>query len=76
MGLAVAQLLAKKGWRISIVDLNPERGEKAAKELGGIFIKTDVTKYEDQAAAFQKTRGTYGQIDFGEYFSLLAALMP
>jgi len=76
MGFAVAKLLAKKGWRISIVDLNPERGETAAKELGGIFTRTDVTKYEVQAAAFQRTRETYGQIDFGEYFSLMVALIP
>ena len=66
MGLAVAQYLARKGWKISILDMNSKSGEKAAKEVGGIFTRTDVTKYEDQASAFQKTKDTYGSIDFGE----------
>lgn len=66
MGLAVARHLAGKGWRLSLLDVNPERGEQAAKEVNGIFTKTDVTKYDDQASAFQKTREKYGQIDFGE----------
>jgi NAD(P)-dependent dehydrogenase (short-subunit alcohol dehydrogenase family) len=65
MGLAVSRHLAKQGWKISIVDMNEESGQAAAKEVNGIFTKTDVTKYDDQAKAFQRTKDEYGQIDFG-----------
>ncbi|KAF2101756.1 NAD(P)-binding protein [Rhizodiscina lignyota] len=64
MGLAVARHLASKGWRLSIADMNSERGKSAAEETRGIFTRTDVTKYNDQATVFQKTREAYGQIDF------------
>jgi 15-hydroxyprostaglandin dehydrogenase (NAD) len=66
MGLAVSRYLAGKGWKISSADLNQQRGESAAKELDGIFTKTDVTKYEDQAKAFSNTWDKFGRIDFGK----------
>lgn len=65
MGLGVGRHLASKGWKIAVLDMSQESGQKAAEELDGIFVKTDVTKYKDQAAAFQKTWETYGRIDFG-----------
>ncbi|CAK7225966.1 hypothetical protein SBRCBS47491_006067 [Sporothrix bragantina] len=64
MGLAVSRHLAKQGWKISVVDLNESAGVHTAEELGGIFSKANVAKHEDMAAAFQKTRETYGRIDF------------
>ena len=66
IGLAVTKYLHEKGWRLSLVDLSEERGQIAAKEVNGIFIKADVTRYDDQAIAFQKTWETYGQLDFGK----------
>ena len=77
MGLAVARHLAGKGWKICVSDLNEKSGESAAKELGGIFVKVDVTNYEEQAAAFQKTWETYGRIDFGMHrFRIQSVLRP
>ena len=72
MGLAVARHLHKNGWQLSLVDMNVKSGEAAANEVNGIFTKADVTKYNDQAAAFQKTWEKFGQIDFGRS-SLLAS---
>ena len=74
MGLAVSRHLASQGWKISIADLNVQSGEAVAKELDGLFTKVDVTKYEDQAAAFQKTWEKFGQIDFGTFFELTERL--
>lgn len=73
MGLAVARELAKKGWRIVVVDLSEESGQKAAEELSGMFVKTDVTQYEAQAAAFQKAWEAYQRLDFGR-FSMSSSL--
>ncbi|KAF2652694.1 NAD(P)-binding protein [Lophiostoma macrostomum CBS 122681] len=64
MGLAVARNLSRQGWNLSLADMNTSTGEAAAKEVGGIFTKTDVTSYNDQAALFQKTKDEFGQIDF------------
>ena len=48
IGLATAQRVTALGARVVIADLNEEKGEAAAKELGGVFVKTDVSD-EDQA---------------------------
>jgi len=64
IGLATAKYLAGKGWQVSIAELDQNRGEEAAKEVGGIFTKADVTRYEDQAKVFSNTWEKYGRIDF------------
>ena len=66
MGLAVAEELFRSAWNIAIVDLNETQAQQALLRLGtsAIFVRADVTKYDQQLAAFQKTKDTYGQIDF------------
>lgn len=71
MGEAVAQHLANIGWKVVCVDLREPSGGPG-KDYEGIFIKADVTKYEEQANAFHKTWDKYKQIDFGEYGLLWA----
>lgn len=66
MGLAVARALAARGWKISVLDMNSKNGEGIAKEVDGLFFKTDVTSYESQADAFNKTWESFGRIDFGQ----------
>jgi NAD(P)-dependent dehydrogenase (short-subunit alcohol dehydrogenase family) len=46
IGLATARRLAALGARVVVVDMNDEKGEEAAKELGGRFVKTDVSNEE------------------------------
>jgi NAD(P)-dependent dehydrogenase (short-subunit alcohol dehydrogenase family) len=43
LGEATARELAGRGARVTIADLNEERGEPLADELGGAFAPTDVT---------------------------------
>src|SRR4051812_36074603 len=43
LGEATARELATRGARVTIADLNEERGEPLAAELGGTFAQTDVT---------------------------------
>jgi 15-hydroxyprostaglandin dehydrogenase (NAD) len=66
MGLEVARKLCLDGWKVVAVDRDVEQGKKAALELGPLstFIQADVTKYEDQLAAFECAEALYGSIDF------------
>jgi NAD(P)-dependent dehydrogenase (short-subunit alcohol dehydrogenase family) len=51
IGEATARQLAEAGSKVVIADLNEERGNQIAKEIGGVFVKCDVTKTEDADAA-------------------------
>jgi len=61
LGLATARLLASKGAKVAIFDLNEEQGEAVAAELGGVFCKVDVTNEEMVDAGFAKARAALGQ---------------
>jgi NAD(P)-dependent dehydrogenase (short-subunit alcohol dehydrogenase family) len=43
LGAATARRLAAAGARVTIADLNEERGDATAREIGGAFVRTDVT---------------------------------
>lgn len=61
LGEATARALAKNGVKVALFDMNPERGEQVAKEIGGVFCKVNVTSDEDVAAGFAKARAAHGQ---------------
>jgi len=50
IGEACARQLAAAGSQVVIADLNEDRGKEIATELGGQFVKCDVTKVEDAQA--------------------------
>src|ERR1043166_1259634 len=43
LGGATASALAAKGAKVAIFDLQDELGEKKAKEIGGLYVKTNVS---------------------------------
>lgn len=47
IGEATARQLAAAGSRVVIADLNEERGQLVAADIGGVFVKCDVTSTED-----------------------------
>jgi len=51
IGEASARQLAAAGARVVIADLNDERGQAVANELGGLFVHCDVTSTDDAEAA-------------------------
>jgi NAD(P)-dependent dehydrogenase (short-subunit alcohol dehydrogenase family) len=51
LGEATARELAARGARVTIADLNEERGAALASELGGKFARTDVTDEAQLQAA-------------------------
>ena len=53
IGEASARQLAALGARVVIADLQEERGQAVASELGGLFAKCDVSSEEDGQAAVE-----------------------
>ena len=47
IGAASARLLASKGAKVVVADLQEDKGNALADEIGGAFCKVDVTKSED-----------------------------
>ena len=63
IGYATAQRFAAEGAKVVIVDLNEEVGTKVAEELGGIYVKANVTSEEDVQRMYKVAFDTYGRID-------------
>jgi NAD(P)-dependent dehydrogenase (short-subunit alcohol dehydrogenase family) len=61
LGAATARALAAKGVKVALFDMNVEKGEALAAELGGVFCKVNVTSDEDVDAGFEKARAANGQ---------------
>ncbi|MEJ2021517.1 MAG: SDR family NAD(P)-dependent oxidoreductase, partial [Maritimibacter sp.] len=61
LGEAVARAFAAAGAPVALFDLNEERGEAVAAELGGVFAKVDVSDPESVRAGFAKVRAVQGQ---------------
>ncbi|KPF77521.1 3-hydroxy-2-methylbutyryl-CoA dehydrogenase [alpha proteobacterium AAP81b] len=61
LGAATARLLAAHGVKVAIFDMNAEKGEAVAAELGGVFCNVNVTSEESVDAGFAKARAAIGQ---------------
>jgi len=61
LGAATARLLASRGVRVALFDLDTEHGAALATELGGVFCRVDVTSDAEVDAAFARARGAIGQ---------------
>jgi NAD(P)-dependent dehydrogenase (short-subunit alcohol dehydrogenase family) len=57
LGEATARELAARGARVTVADLNEERGAALADELGGSFAKADVTDEAQVQAAVETVEG-------------------
>ncbi|WP_310964582.1 SDR family NAD(P)-dependent oxidoreductase [Nocardioides terrisoli] len=57
IGAAAARQLAAKGARVVVADLNAEKGEALAKEIGGAFASVDVTQTDEIEAAVETAEG-------------------
>jgi NAD(P)-dependent dehydrogenase (short-subunit alcohol dehydrogenase family) len=56
LGEATARELAARGARVTVADLNEERGAALAEEIGGAFAKADVTDEAQVQAAVETAR--------------------
>jgi NAD(P)-dependent dehydrogenase (short-subunit alcohol dehydrogenase family) len=57
LGEATARELAARGARVTVADLNEERGGALADELGGAFVRADVTDEAQVQAAVDAVDG-------------------
>lgn len=60
LGGATAQRLADNGAKVTIFDLNEEKGEEHAKAIGGRFAKVDVSNGDDVTAAIAAAEEAHG----------------
>jgi len=61
LGAATAAMLARRGAKVTLFDLNAELGEETASRIGGAFIKVDVTDDNAVAAAITKAEAAHGK---------------
>jgi NAD(P)-dependent dehydrogenase (short-subunit alcohol dehydrogenase family) len=60
LGAATSRALAAGGAKVTIADLNAEKGEALAAEIGGEFLAADVTDPEAVGAAVERAAATEG----------------
>ncbi|WP_148863530.1 SDR family NAD(P)-dependent oxidoreductase [Marinobacter fonticola] len=60
LGEGAARALAAEGCKVAILDLQEERGNAVAAEIGGIFVRCDVASAESAEAALKTAREAHG----------------
>ncbi|RCG30820.1 3-oxoacyl-ACP reductase [Sphaerisporangium album] len=63
IGLATARRFAEEGAKVVCADVDETAGAKAADEVGGLFVRCDVTSEEDVSRMFETAFETYGSVD-------------
>ena len=65
IGEASVRRFVGEGCKVVIADLQHERGERLAAELGAVaaFVRTDVTLESDVAAAIALAQSRFGRLD-------------
>src|SRR3954471_1301440 len=54
LGEGTARMLAASGGKVVIADMQADKGEAVAREIGGSFVKCDVTQEADGQAVVAK----------------------
>ncbi|MFF3666831.1 3-oxoacyl-ACP reductase [Microtetraspora malaysiensis] len=63
IGLATARRFAQEGAKVVVVDLDEVAGTKAADEVGGLYVKADVSVEDDVVRMFQTAHDAFGSVD-------------
>ncbi|EME79527.1 uncharacterized protein MYCFIDRAFT_87321 [Pseudocercospora fijiensis CIRAD86] len=65
IGRAVVEMLAKRGVRVAVADVNLPGAQQVVSSLkDGLAVELDAASWESQLAAFQKTLEEFGRIDY------------
>jgi NAD(P)-dependent dehydrogenase (short-subunit alcohol dehydrogenase family) len=56
LGEATVRLLSERGARVVVLDMQDDKGEALAKEVGGVFAHADVTNTEQVIAAVEAAK--------------------
>ncbi|MEV0700691.1 3-oxoacyl-ACP reductase [Saccharopolyspora sp. NPDC050389] len=63
IGLATARRFTAEGAKVVIADVDPDTGKRAADEVGGLFVQTDVTDGEAVERLFATADAEFGAVD-------------
>jgi len=63
IGKGTAKRFVEEGANLVLADWEEEAGRASAEELGGTFIRTDISQYADAEAAVALAVATYGRLD-------------
>lgn len=61
LGAATARMLASRGAKVALFDLNEDLGIALAREIGGVFCKVDVTDEESVVAGLDQAEAVNGK---------------
>ncbi|NQY97645.1 MAG: SDR family NAD(P)-dependent oxidoreductase [Henriciella sp.] len=61
LGEATARALAEAGVKVAIFDMNEDKGQAVASEIGGVFCNVNVTSDDSVDAGFATARAANGQ---------------
>src|SRR3546814_19751478 len=56
LGEATVRTLAQRGAKVVVVDMNPEKGQAVAKDVGGVFAQADVANVEQVVASVEPAK--------------------
>lgn len=60
LGEATARMLAEHGAKVTIFDVQADKADKVAREIGGLAVSCDVTNAESAEQAFAQAREAHG----------------
>ncbi|HEY2576963.1 MAG TPA: SDR family NAD(P)-dependent oxidoreductase [Streptosporangiaceae bacterium] len=63
IGAAVARRFSGSGAHVVVADVNETAGPAIAGEIGGLFVRTDVSRAEDNEAAVRAAVAEFGGLD-------------
>jgi NAD(P)-dependent dehydrogenase (short-subunit alcohol dehydrogenase family) len=63
IGLATGRRFAEEGAKVVVVDLDDEKGAAVAAELGGLYVRCDVTDPAQVDAMVARTIESFGTVD-------------
>ncbi len=63
IGRASARRFSAEGARVVVADLDERAGKAVADEIGGLFVRADVTSREDVEKMYDTAIGTLGRLD-------------
>jgi len=63
IGRSIAETLAYDGCDVVIADINENEGVQTAEEVGGLFVKSDLTPRESCRQLIEKAVTQYGRVD-------------
>ena len=63
IGLATARRFAEEGAKVVVADLDDDKGNAVAEELGGLYVRCDVTDPDQVDSMVARTVETFGTLD-------------